>query len=505
MTSERLEQLIAGYCDVTLDADAAQELERFLAEDPAAFAQFIEFMDMHAQLTWTRRARHEVGAAAATSAADAARADATVAPPVPIITTLQRLPVRYLLAAMLILCVGIIAMVLNVMQGRATPSAIAVPVVATLVESTDAVWDADAENPQPALRNPQAGTQLPGGFLHLRAGIAKIVFASGAEVTLTGPCEFGLNSAMRGFLTSGKIAAFVPDQAHGFAIGAKDMAVVDLGTRFTMSADNAGAADIRVDEGKVVLNVDGHPAQELVLNQSAIVHPGGVTEIVAAPVIHAITGAEAWKLFESNPSTAYRIVDDRAQYIGEKETRGYLRTLRADLDGQDFIFEVTVTARRDEPTVSGDFTGDRVWIGLGNGELGPYFKQVPVGAYFAWVRGTGQFNFDRPTLDTSQYGNRVSGDRLRGNGPYRFRLTCRDRLLSLEIDTRYDSEFHTDISVGPKKLGDSAADSLEGAGRIFIGAGRQQSKSIIEFSDPKLEILQGGAAAEPASVGHVVQ
>ncbi|MBI1368363.1 MAG: hypothetical protein GC162_06880 [Planctomycetes bacterium] len=119
------------------------------------------------------------------------------------------------------------------------------PFVATLTNAVDAVYEsADASIP--------LGEQLAERPIRLRSGSVQLMYGSTAVVDLVGPCEFEMTGPNRGRLTRGRLEAYVPDRAHGFAVDLPGGArVIDLGTRFTIDATAAERAFVVVHEGKV--------------------------------------------------------------------------------------------------------------------------------------------------------------------------------------------------------------------------------------------------------------
>jgi hypothetical protein len=170
-------------------------------------------------------------------------------------------------AAIVLVAGGLIALMLSQItppsdrqQTRATQ------VFASIVDVRDAVFEESDIATTP-------GVQVSGGFIRLVSGQVDIEFFSGAAVTVTGPASFGINSAMRGFLEHGHIAVHCPEQAKGFTIGAPGVAIVDLGTRFTVSKAKGGSAMVAVQEGRVRVESD-QPGQgrgqlfEMTLNEA---------------------------------------------------------------------------------------------------------------------------------------------------------------------------------------------------------------------------------------------
>jgi anti-sigma factor RsiW len=130
--------------------------------------------------------------------------------------------------------------------------------LATLVESTNASWGSSS-------LPTAAGSSLPAGRLRLEAGMARIVFQSGAEVRLEGPAEFELVGRNAGFLHAGVLTAHVPESAHGFSVGTANAQLIDHGTDFGLSAPGSGPAQVRVISGEVELRHE-RSGQSLRLN-----------------------------------------------------------------------------------------------------------------------------------------------------------------------------------------------------------------------------------------------
>lgn len=98
----------------------------------------------------------------------------------------------------------------------------------------------------------QPGQELHGGQrIELASGIAEITFDCGAQVTLEGPATFELHSAWEAVLHRGTLKASVPPEAIGFRVSNASVNVVDLGTEFSMVADENGATEVFVLKGAV--------------------------------------------------------------------------------------------------------------------------------------------------------------------------------------------------------------------------------------------------------------
>lgn len=119
--------------------------------------------------------------------------------------------------------------------------------VGMLLDTEDAVWADEDLGEEIAY-----GTRFTAGkLLWLKSGIARIRFESGAGVVLEGPAQIKLNSSMNAKLNYGKLAAYVPDEAHGFTIDTPEIQIVDQGTRFGAVVDPLGKAEVHVFEGQV--------------------------------------------------------------------------------------------------------------------------------------------------------------------------------------------------------------------------------------------------------------
>lgn len=114
--------------------------------------------------------------------------------------------------------------------------------VARLIASVDAVWQDAA---------PAPGSSLPPGSYSLEQGSADLKFDEGARITLRGPARFNLKSANHLHLLSGKMVAYIPEDALGFAVTTPQSEIVDLGTEFGLDVVADGRTDIHVMDGLV--------------------------------------------------------------------------------------------------------------------------------------------------------------------------------------------------------------------------------------------------------------
>lgn len=116
------------------------------------------------------------------------------------------------------------------------------------------------------------GAEFPRGQrIELQSGFAEITFDSGAQLTLEGPASLELDSAWEAVLHRGTLKANVPTEAIGFRVTNRSVEVVDLGTEFSMVADESGATEVFVLKGAVEAaprNAAGQVGQRVVLRET---------------------------------------------------------------------------------------------------------------------------------------------------------------------------------------------------------------------------------------------
>ncbi len=238
-------------CDRLLDGDFTAEnrarLEALVLGDAALRTLYVETLHLHASLRQNAAQIKDV------PLAEALRVLPDVASvPVPRRSVLAQWRWPLQIAAALLLA-AVLWWTL-----RPTP-------VATLVETTGARWESSTLPTEP-------GSALGRGRLRLAQGLARVVFRSGAEVSLEGPAELELTGNNACFLHSGALVAHVPVPAHGFVVATANARLIDHGTDFGISTDAAGQAQVQVLQGEVELQ-HGHSGQtlRLVTKESAAI------------------------------------------------------------------------------------------------------------------------------------------------------------------------------------------------------------------------------------------
>lgn len=107
-----------------------------------------------------------------------------------------------------------------------------------------------------------------GEQVRLAAGVAEIAFDSGAIVTLEGPAELDLTSEWEAALRYGTLKARVPHEAIGFRVTNPEVEVVDLGTEFSVVAEESGGTEVFVTKGAVETRGSGGADEPVVLHET---------------------------------------------------------------------------------------------------------------------------------------------------------------------------------------------------------------------------------------------
>ncbi|MEP6668862.1 MAG: DNRLRE domain-containing protein [Chthoniobacter sp.] len=243
-------------CDRLLDGNFSPEdrarLEALVLGDPALRRRYVEIMHQHAAL---RQNASRLGDVPLSEVLQMSPDE-----PAKKVIRFPRWPLQ--LAAAVVLGFGIWLLV---------PHPAEKP-LATLVETNGARWDNSSLPTVP-------GSPLRAGRLRLESGVARLVFQSGAEVSLEGPAELELQGPNACFLHSGALTAHVPVQARGFIVGTAHAQLIDHGTDFGISADPGGRGQVQVLKGEVELRHDrSGETRRLQTHESAAITPDRFTQ-----------------------------------------------------------------------------------------------------------------------------------------------------------------------------------------------------------------------------------
>ena len=146
--------------------------------------------------------------------------------------------------------------------------------IAVLTKALDAQWRTPGEAHA-------VGEALGPGWLHLRAGLARVEFYNGVGMVVEGPADLRLLSVGAAQLDAGRIRADVPAVAHGFSVRTPHLTVVDLGTAFGIRVQ-AGQEEVQVIAGRITLRTASGPIHELHAGDAVKVVGGAEPEPVPA-------------------------------------------------------------------------------------------------------------------------------------------------------------------------------------------------------------------------------
>jgi hypothetical protein len=251
---DELGHLLAALCDGELMPDEAARLERLVAGSDDARRYFLQYVQLNGELCWAFTSSvalpHEPGLPAAGDFPAAAPASHGWRPKRLLRGLFGRLS-RSTAASLLLttLAAGSLVVVLAlslarfVLQGEIeTPAS---RTIARLIRTVDAEFSGTGA----PMRD---GDELALGVrLELRKGLAEVVYDHGAQVIIESPATYEITSADGGFLHVGNLHATVPSQAVGFTVDTPNASVVDRGTEFGLSVDQAGQGEVYVFAGSI--------------------------------------------------------------------------------------------------------------------------------------------------------------------------------------------------------------------------------------------------------------
>ncbi|MDO5554982.1 MAG: LamG-like jellyroll fold domain-containing protein [Planctomycetia bacterium] len=117
------------------------------------------------------------------------------------------------------------------------------PVVARITDMIDATW-------QHGQDDYKAGMELTSDEIALQSGEVKLLFGSGAEVILQGPCSFMPIDASHAVCRQGRLSAHLPKRAKGMEVSTPFGTVIDRSTAFTLDVTKQGH-DVQCVEGHI--------------------------------------------------------------------------------------------------------------------------------------------------------------------------------------------------------------------------------------------------------------
>jgi len=129
----------------------------------------------------------------------------------------------------------------------------------------------------------RVGSALGPGWLRLEAGLAHVVFYSGARMVIEGPTELQLISPTDAVCPAGRLLAEVPQPASGFHLKTAQINLVDRGTAFGINATR-GQTEVHVFKGEVEFFAANVANQSLGGGRAAVVQGCAPPQFMAASV-----------------------------------------------------------------------------------------------------------------------------------------------------------------------------------------------------------------------------
>lgn len=222
----------------------------------AARQLFLDSMCIHAGLEWEEAARDKLAALLQSCTANAGQGRVSLASypgtrgPFKLLTN-QRYKLALAIAAAAAIAGLAILRPWNAGAGNRRPAetapvAGASEVAANLVPaSSDCRWIFERVD------DAFGSKANAGDTLRLTDGTLKVVFGTGAEVTLAAPALIDIVSSGRGRMFRGRATVNVPKGAEGFTIDTSGTSVIDRGTMFGVEVDDVGRTDVLVFKGIV--------------------------------------------------------------------------------------------------------------------------------------------------------------------------------------------------------------------------------------------------------------
>ena len=222
-----------------------------------------------------------------------------------------------------------------------------------------------------------------GQRVELASGKIEIVFRSGAEATLVGPCIFEVESAMGGFLTLGQVStrAATPE-SKGFTVRTRTARVVDVGTEFVTSAGADGLSRVDVTSGEVFVHVNGLKNPQHLRKGDALSVEAGKSQIMVR--IESGDGSPAFRFPTIEPPSPADAADVSQGKASARIVSGELAPLSGEVTK---LFDGKGQSSADAPQESVFFAANvsgQILVDLGG------LKQVTKVNSFSWHRNRGR-------------------------------------------------------------------------------------------------------------------
>jgi len=272
--SPEFDDAVAAVCHGSANETEIRALNALLRSDPKARDEYLMRVELHTRLASAPDLFSQAVDAAVTCRVPGfGRGNRRKIRPLDISVSATRKKLVRTLA--LAACLTLVAAgVLTLWFKRsATRNGATSNAVAMLARVVDARWGGNSAS----LR---VGSALEPGSLRLEAGLAQVVFYSGARVVIEGPTELQLISPAEAACPEGRFLAEVPQPARGFRVKTGQITVVDRGTAFGIEASH-GQTEIHVFKGEVEFSAR-KSRQSLEEGQAAVVQASTPPRLMAA-------------------------------------------------------------------------------------------------------------------------------------------------------------------------------------------------------------------------------
>ena len=237
--SKQLKRLADALADGRATAEDAALLSQWLRDDPQAQEEYLDYIDLHAQLSWEFRGRDSeaIGSRYAQLSSAAKTIPSTPWPWKAV------LPATFVAFAVTVLVVAMQLAPWGLPDGEKEPAA----AFWQLTQAAGARWDSGQQ-----LRvGDRRGVQR----LQLAAGLVEVSLDNGVRAILSGPADLELVDSMNAWLHRGRVVFRVPPNAIGYKLETADANVIDLGTEFGVYSTESNGTEVQVYEGEVVTEV----------------------------------------------------------------------------------------------------------------------------------------------------------------------------------------------------------------------------------------------------------
>ncbi|MGB0153215.1 MAG: hypothetical protein ACPGFB_04225 [Verrucomicrobiales bacterium] len=212
-----------------------------------------------------------------------------------------------------------------------------------------------------------------GQLIELSSGTAKLLFHTGAELTLVGPATIELSSHNRGFLSLGEayLVAETPE-SKGFTIETPVSKFVDISTAFTATVSPDGLSRLEVSDGEVDVLLDGIAPKRLKRGETIYVEPG---ERRILTRIESGDGTPLFRFPTIEPPSQRDYADQSLGHAKISAVRGELRGGNARSGPVSVLLDGSGQSHQDSPLESAFFeTGTHGQFIVDLGQVVPVSK-----------------------------------------------------------------------------------------------------------------------------------